>query len=315
MKAQHPIGVVTSRTRLTPELLRAWERRYGTVVPQRSETGRRLYSEADIEKLQLLKRLVDGGRRISDVAGLTLDALRELARQDRDARLEDTRRFVPSASSETDSAVSDLLSRALLSVEELDRRGFESVLGEATVKLSPTRLREDLIVPLMNHIGEQWHAGGLRIAHEHMATVVVKSFLYAMQQKRLASENAPRLLACTLPGFRHELGALLAASVASELGWDVTYLGPDIPAAEIAAAVHQRQASAVLVSLVFTDDASLLQRELRWLRELSGEDVILLAGGDAALAHRGLLDELGILCAASLEEFSEQLSALRRSPP
>lgn len=311
MKPQHPIGVVTSRTRLTPELLRAWERRYAAVVPSRSGTGRRLYSEADIEKLQLLKRLVDGGRRISDVAALSLPELRELEHGDRVARLEDTRRFVPSARGESDGAVAELLSRAAHAIEELDRRDFENVLAEATVKLSPTRLRDDLIVPLMTHIGEQWHAGGLRIAHEHMATVVIKSFLYAMQQKRPTSQSAPRLLACTLPGFRHELGALLAASVAAEQGWDVTYLGPDIPAAEIAAAVHQRQASAVLVSLVFTDDSSLLQQELRWLRELGGEGLTLIAGGDVAVAHRVLLDELGILCSDSLGDFAEQLASLR----
>ena len=107
------------------------------------------------------------------------------------------------------------------------------------------------------------------------------------------------------------LGALLAASIAAERGWDVIYLGPDLPAAEIAAAVHLRQARAVVLSLMFSDDPALLQRELRWLRELAGEDVALFAGGDAALEQRQLLDELGIYCASTLEEFDEQLAAQR----
>ncbi|MCB1163328.1 MAG: MerR family transcriptional regulator [Candidatus Krumholzibacteriia bacterium] len=310
MEARHPMGVVTSRTRLTPELLRAWERRYRAVSPWRSESGRRLYSDADIEKLQLLKRLVDAGRRISDVAAFDLDRLRDLDQQDRTARLEDTQRRSPSPAP-VDADARDLLARALGAVEALDRRALEGVLGEGTVALSPVRLREALVLPLMKHIGDAWHTGGLRIVHEHMASSVIHAFLYAMQQKRPGSAQAPRLLAATLPGSRHELGALLAASVAAERGWDVTYLGPDLPAAEIAAAVHARQARAVAISAVFADDAALLQRELRWLRELAGEGVELFAGGEAARTQRGLLDELGIHFTASLLEFGEQLDGAR----
>jgi DNA-binding transcriptional MerR regulator len=78
----HPISVVVRRTGLTQDILRAWEKRYQAVVPLRTDTGRRLYTEDQVAKLRLLKQLVDGGRRISDVAELDLPTLQRLADED-----------------------------------------------------------------------------------------------------------------------------------------------------------------------------------------------------------------------------------------
>ena len=76
---RHPIGVVSRRTGLKPDLIRAWERRYGAVAPGRSDTRRRFYSDADIARLQLLKRVVDTGRSIGQVANLSNEELESLA--------------------------------------------------------------------------------------------------------------------------------------------------------------------------------------------------------------------------------------------
>lgn len=80
---RHPIGVVSARTGIPQDLLRAWEKRYDAVVPGRGATGRRLYTDADIDKLRLLKRAVATGRRISDVAALSLEELKALTQEDR----------------------------------------------------------------------------------------------------------------------------------------------------------------------------------------------------------------------------------------
>ena len=80
---RHPIRIVSSRTGIPQDLLRAWEKRYQAVVPARSPNGRRLYSDADINKLRLLKRAVSAGRRIGDVASLTIEELNSLIEEDR----------------------------------------------------------------------------------------------------------------------------------------------------------------------------------------------------------------------------------------
>src|SRR3954468_24399462 len=75
---RHPIGVVARRTGLKPDLIRAWERRYGAVEPGRTDTRRRFYSDEDVERLLLLRRVVSTGRGISQVAGLSTEELEAL---------------------------------------------------------------------------------------------------------------------------------------------------------------------------------------------------------------------------------------------
>ncbi len=310
-EARHPIAVVMRRTRLSAELLRAWERRYGAVTPGRSATGRRLYSDADIERLRLLRQLTDGGRRIGEVAALPLDSLRRLEREDIAARLGEESAPVPvPASGRRDvqrEQCAALLARALGAIEDLDPRALQAVLGEAAVALSPALLREDFLAPLMVLIGQRWHEGSLRVAHEHVATAVVQSFVYAFQQRRPLSETAPRLVAATLSGHRHELGVLLACAAAADEGWDVAYLGPGLPAEEIAAAARQREARAVALGLTLVDDPAFVQKELRWLRELIGEGVQLFVGGAAAAGQEDFFGSIGAVGVPSLAEFSRLL--------
>ncbi len=310
-EARHPIAVVRQRTRLSAELLRAWERRYGAVTPDRSPTGRRLYSDLDIERLRLLKQLTEGGRRISEVAGLPLQALQRLGQEDIAGRLVGERAPAPATAGVRTQAQREqhaaLLARALAAVADLDPRALRTVLGEAAVELNPALLREDFLAPLMVLIGQRWHEGSLRVVHEHLATAVVQSFVHALQQRPPLSETAPRLVAATLSGHRHELGTLLACATAADAGWEVAYLGPSLPAEEIAAAARQRQAQAVAIGLTVIDDIAFMQKELRWLRELLGEGVQLFAGGAAAADQGEFLASIGAILVPSLAEFSRSL--------
>ncbi|MBM4116136.1 MerR family transcriptional regulator [bacterium] len=310
-EARHPIAVVMRRTRLSAELLRAWERRYGAVRPGRGATGRRLYSDLDIERLRLLKQLTEGGRRIGEVAALPLAALQGLEREDIAARLESAalapaRPAGPGRPAPGEECAA-LLARALAAVEDLDPRALQAVLGEASVALSPARLREEFLVPLMVLIGQRWHEGSLRVAHEHLATAVVQGFVTELQRRPPLSETAPRLVAATLTGSRHELGVLLACAAAAEEGWDVAYLGPGLPAEEIAAAARQRRAQAVALGLTLIDDRAFVQRELGRLRELIGPGVQLYIGGAAASRLGDALGPSGAVAVPTLAEFSRLL--------
>jgi len=300
---RHPIGVVRSRTGLSPEILRAWERRYEAVVPGRSPGGHRLYSDRDIERLQLLRRLVQSGWRIGDVARRDLEELRGLEREHLASRLE---RDEPLASG-TAPEISELFADAMRAVEELDRYGLERVLGEATVALTPAVFRHQFVVPLMKTIGDRWHDGSLRVAHEHLASEVVHAYIFGLQPTRAVLDSELRMVVATLGHSRHELGALLAASIALDEGWQVSYLGAEIPPEEIAAAVAQQGAQAVALSSIFSRDLLPLERDLRRLRQLMGEDVALFLGGDGFLPLASVLDEIGARLFRSLDDFAAYL--------
>jgi methylmalonyl-CoA mutase cobalamin-binding domain/chain len=305
-EARHPIRIVTSRTKIPPDVLRAWERRYTAVAPQRSETGRRLYSDQDIEKLRLLKRVVDAGRRISDVASLSIGELKALIEEDKTEGPEAVRAI----SSLKQPLTRKLFEAAMSAVENLDRQGLERILGEASINLTGPALRGDFIAPLLERIGERWREGSIRIAHEHLAAALTRSHLGNLRAGATIEPNAPRLVITTPAGERHELGALLAASAATELGWDVEFLGPDLPAEEIAAAALQENVRVVALSLVYSSGAGNIPMELRKLRELLGSEMTILLGGRAAPSHSVIIEEIDALLIRDLRELPQILEDL-----
>jgi DNA-binding transcriptional MerR regulator/methylmalonyl-CoA mutase cobalamin-binding subunit len=309
---RHPIGVVARRTGLKPDLIRAWERRYGAVAPGRTETRRRFYSDEDIERLLLLRRAVNTGRGISQVAGLSGSELEALI----EAEPAPAAYAQPApALEELDEVAEAFLARCLAAAQRLDVRELEMELDRASVLFSRTHLIERLLVPLMRRIGDLWHQGTLRPIHEHMASSAVRSFLGGMSGACHPETSAPRLVVTTPARQRHELGALLAAATAAGEGWQVTYLGPDLPPEEIAAAALQNGARAVALSITYPPDDPALTDDLRRLRRLLGHQVMLFAGGRACPAYDAVLQEIG---AVHMEDFAglrRELQTLRSGAP
>lgn len=303
-EARHTIAVVSRRTGVSQLLLRAWERRYHAVHPGRTETGRRLYTDADIRKLQLLNRLTDHGHRIGDIANLPVAELDTLAAEV--AELTPAPRPLPAA-----MEIDELLGAALQAVADLDAAKLEGLLARASVSLSRPALRRDLLQPLLVEIGERWRSGDLRIAHEHMATAMVKSFVAGLGHGHAAAPGAPGLVVTTPTGQRHELGALLAASQALEAGWNVLYLGPDLPAEEIAAAVQQSEARAVLLSLVYPAADPVTMEQLRLLRRFVGQGLPILAGGQAAASYQAALSAIDAHVLSRAEDLDRELAEIR----
>ena len=152
-EARHPIRVVAQRTGLSTPVLRAWERRYSAVEPTRSDGGQRLYSDADIRRLQLLATAVDGGRSIGLIAGLGIEELESLIDGARKAPV-----HVPGGAVAPDV---DRVERALEYVRDLKVVDLEDYLMRAAVELRPHELVEGLMVPLLQEIGREWQSGWL----------------------------------------------------------------------------------------------------------------------------------------------------------
>ncbi|HMB68871.1 MAG TPA: MerR family transcriptional regulator [bacterium] len=297
--------MVSSRAGIAQDVLRAWERRYQAVVPHRTDTGRRLYSDADIRRFRLLKQLVDAGRRISDVAGLPVEELEALLAGDRDSAAPPLPR--PAAGAR------DLVEAGFAAIRQLDGVRLRRVLDDATLSMSPAVLRDDLICTLLRETGRQWRDGKLRVAHEHLLTAVVRSFLGAQRSTSLAGPRAPAIVLGTPAGQRHEMGALLAATAAEEVGWKAIYVGADLPAAEIAAAMLASNSLALGLSLVGTGADAAIHEELRTVRSLIGPEPAIFAGGDAAATYGPTLRAIDARIAETLGEFQELLDTLRTS--
>lgn len=283
--------------------------------PGRTDTRRRFYSDADIERLLLLRRVVGTGRGISQVAGLSNDELRALIDEEvaRDpGRPAADLLPVPGTGDDT---VEPFLPLCLSAAQRLDVRDLEMQIERASVVLSRTALLEKLLVPLMQRIGDLWHQGTLRPVHEHMTSAVVRSFIGGMNGAYAVHGTSPQLVVTTPSRQQHELGALVAAAMAASEGWQVTYLGPDLPPQEIAAAALQKGARAVALGLTYPPDDPLLVEDLKRLRRLLPQGTELIIGGRAACAYAATLDEIGARRVEDFEDLRRELQTLRMAPP
>jgi DNA-binding transcriptional MerR regulator/methylmalonyl-CoA mutase cobalamin-binding subunit len=307
---RHPIQVVSRRTGISQDVIRVWERRYHAVIPDRSPTNRRLYSDEDVRRLRLLKRATTGGRRIGDVAGLPTNELEQLVIADDEAAVGVK---APRAGGDAKRQAAENLDACLDAVNALDEERLEREIARAAVHLTVPQLLEQLLLPILQRVGEGWHDGSLRIAHEHMTSSVVRSFLGSMRSNSDMAGPRTEILITTPAGQLHELGALMAAVTADLDGWRPVYLGPNMPAEEIAAIVQQREARFVALSIIHAADPSTVTGELKKIRRLVPEGTALIVGGSGAHHYRGVLEEVGAIQVDDLTSFRGELDRLREA--
>jgi MerR family transcriptional regulator, light-induced transcriptional regulator len=305
--ARHPIRVVSDRTGLSPDLLRAWENRYQVVTPHRSDGGHRLYSDADVERLGLLRQVTSGGRSISQVAELPTRQLAELAREDEEARarVHGIERARPDS-----ERAEQYRATALEAVRRLDQDRLDQTLRQAALNLGTVSYLQDVASPFLQRVGELWHEGSLRPAHEHLASVGVRRVLDWLINNSGRNNGRPRVVIGTPAGEHHEMGALLAAAAAESAGWEAIYLGPNLPADEIAQACVWTGARAVALSSVYAPQEASLQAEIREIRERLAPSVTLVLGGRAVAGLEKELRDLKIVQVSSIPDFIGLLSGL-----
>ena len=168
--ARHPIAVAAERTGLSQDVLRIWERRYGVVEPGRGPGGQRLYADADIERLALLHAATSAGRSIGQVARLSTEALSALVDEDIAAR---ERRTAPAAATPSSA---DVVNESLALARSLDAAGLDELLRRTAATMGVSAFLESVAAPVLRRLGDEWHAGRLTPAHEHL----VSSLLHDM---------------------------------------------------------------------------------------------------------------------------------------
>jgi MerR family transcriptional regulator, light-induced transcriptional regulator len=309
---KHPIAIAAARSGLSQDILRVWERRYQAVEPNRGLGGHRAYSDADITRLRLLRAVTSAGRSIGQVARLSTRELSRLAEDDTAARAE--REHARDAGQPRDASAdaADIVERALETMRRLDAVDLEHRLRRAIAQLGITPFIEDVASPMLRRIGEEWHAGRLTIAHEHLASSTIHDIIAESMRAMARGSGDATVLVATPTGERHAIGAALVGATAASEGWRVLYLGADLPASEIAAAAIATKARAVAVSSIYVQDRARTLGELRALRALLPSSVSLIVGGGGVAGMEGDLAPLGIRVGASLRDLRDALSDVWR---
>ena len=267
-------------TGLSTHTLRMWEKRYGAVIPERTDAGGRLYSDADVERLRMLRRLVGEGHSIGGIARLSGADLRQMAGS----------LFEP-ADVDTTDPHRELRARFVEAIERLRIEEAERMLAQTALSTEPSRFLREVVGPLLQEVGDRWERGELRIVHEHASSAVMRGLLFSLMRFYPSSDSGPRVVVATPAGEYHELGALMIAMLATMHGWRVLYLGTNLPAEEIAFAVEEVGAALLMLS-VSNLEPEAVTGEISAIEKSIAPTVEILVGGRAAAVPVGSRAEL-----------------------
>lgn len=255
------------------ELIRAWERRYGVLSPQRTPAGYRVYTDQDVALLKRLKKLTDEGVAISEAAKLLPQLRAEVSAES------------PAFTGQGHGASLDAwLEAALAAAGAYDQARVSAVLDEVLAALPPLRAFDDVLAPLQREVGERWHAGQLTVAQEHLVTQVVRARLVGLLHAAPNSGRKHAVLAC-FPDEEHEVGLLGVALRLRHSGVRVTLLGQRMPAADLGRAVAELRPDFVGLSAVNDKGAEVFGDALVRLVEALPGGVPVWVGGPAAQSH------------------------------
>ena len=280
------IGELSRRSGVSPELLRAWERRYGLLQPTRSPGGLRLYSAGDLERVRAMQGYLAEGVSAAEAAALAALPATE-----------------PAHASPTLTVATRELAAAAQAFDEPHAQAvIDNLLGALTVDA----LLSDVVVPFLHELGERWDRGEISVAEEHFASGLIRGRLLGLAREWGRGHGPRALLACA-PGEQHDLGLIAFGLALRGRGWRIGYLGADTPVDSVASAARAFEPAFVVVSAV---DRERFRDSAHELSELARRHRLCIGGAGADDIE--LRDEVPRLTGSVVVE-ADRLSALARS--
>ena len=261
------IGELSRRTGVAPELLRAWERRYGLLRPARSEGGFRLYSDADERRVEEMRHHLRRGLAAAEAARLAVEGEQSIERVD--ARIP-----------ELEAAAN----RLRVSLDSFDEARAQAVLDELLAAFTVETVLSAVLLPYLAELGERWSTGEATVSQEHFASNLIRGRLLGLGRGWDSGDGPRAVLACA-PGELHDLGLIAFAVILNRRGWRITYLGPDTPVESIVDTAARLEPALVVVSAT---TRSRLTPLVGALTNLSKKTRVLVAGAGASSAVDGL---------------------------
>ncbi|NLT54094.1 MAG: MerR family DNA-binding transcriptional regulator [Actinomycetales bacterium] len=285
--------------------LRAWERRYGVVTPQRTESGYRLYDEPALRALAMMRDLVAEGWSPRQAAAeverrlATDPATEPLTTLTGPAATAPT--VTPPRDGDTPSSP-DLVTAAAA----LDAAGLAELLDERFSRGTFETVVDGWLMPALRELGTAWAAGRVSVAGEHLASHAVQRRLSAAFEAAAHNPFGPDVVVGLPPGARHELGVLAFATAARRAGLAVTYLGADLPVADWSTALAAHRARCAVLSLPRAEDLPGLEAVVAAVRATDPAVRVAVGGRFQHLAPSGV-ERLGHDIAAAATRVATEL--------
>jgi MerR family transcriptional regulator, light-induced transcriptional regulator len=261
------IGEFSERVGVSPDLLRAWERRYGLLCPERSEGGYRLYSDDDVARVERMAAHLERGLSAAQAARFARD---------------------PDEAPGTPRSLDEGLEQLDAALLAYDEAAAHEVLDRLLTAWPLEIVLRDVVLPFLRRVGERWATGELTVAQEHFASSLLRGRLLALA-RGWSNGDGPLAVLAAPPGEDHDLPLLIFGLALWRRGWRITFLGADTPPDALSDAVERLGAAAVVLAAVDPEALERMNGELAgW-----GATVALAVGG--AGATPALAERLGAL--------------------
>ena len=232
------IAAVERDTGLSKDVLRMWERRYGFPIPDRNGNGERIYPAEQVERLRLIKRLMDAGHRPGKLIATATEELSALAPK---------RPAQPAASDDTGEVAAEL-AKLLALIKQHDVPGYQQAMQQRLARQGLHRFVQDTVAPLTRHVGAAWEEGSVEVFEEHLFTELTKRLLRQAIATLPGGSRSPRIVLTSVPDEPHVLGLLMAEALLALEGAECIPLGTQMPLLEIGRAADAHRADIVALS-------------------------------------------------------------------
>jgi MerR family transcriptional regulator, light-induced transcriptional regulator len=284
------IKTICALTGVNPITLRAWERRYGLLQPERTPKGHRLYTDGDVERIRRVLALTRDGVAIGQVKEV-LDA--------------EPTPVTPSVNKGPWPGYRRSFAAAIAAFDE---PAMEAIYGEALALHPVNTVDRMLLLPMLEELGVRWRTVAGGVAEEHFFSAYVRNKVGARFHHRRALEKGPKILAACAPGEQHEIGLLLFALAAHDAGFRVVLLGANVPFAETAAAARRAQCDAIVVSNAIDRESPEFYAELAAL-VANAKRPVYVGGKAAALREKEIRATGAVALTTSIESAVRRLAA------
>lgn len=295
-------------TGTTTHTLRAWERRYQALTPQRTPTGRRLYSFGDVEKVRLLTGLIRTGLQIGQIANLSPKELRGLRSAEDEVRIQNPQSEVEIQNLEKPTVKQ--IQHCLGMIENYNLEALEEELTYLKGTLAPQNFVLEILVPLMRKIGANVEKGQLSIGQEHAVSAMVRSQLSLVNAalKALPKNEALRYGFAALEGDHHELALLFCYTLALSAGTRGYYIGPNMPLDALVETCRHLRIHRLVLSLTGLPEEHTRMSIGNFVMSLLQQmpEVQIWVGGNGQ--DRITFSHQNLIKVARLEEFLEKLT-------
>ena len=278
---QYSIKDLENLTSIKAHTIRIWEQRYNLLQPKRTDTNIRYYEDDDLRKILNINLLYSNGFKISKIAKLSENEI-----------LSESRKLIMEKSQVNDEMV-DLL---LMSIIELDENKTYGMLLYAFEEKSIEELYTDIIIPLLHKIGELWQLNTISIGHEHFFSNLLRAFFLAKTSElKIEKKINKKVMMFLRPGEEHELSLLLYNFIFKREGWQVIYLGSNVPYKDLKLTYDQMNPDLILTSFIARTSKGDFQKILTKVLDNVPKEKMILSGYTSVMYKDLIPKEVSII--------------------